>query len=218
MNGCLASRCKTGLAAIAVCMALACSPPADEAVIDDLDFRVIELEDSLSGLEGDIQDLNDRSQDLAALRAKVNKHEEFILQGAGSGGGDANVSKEINDLRLQIQTLSKSLTAAQSQINTLKNARTGSSVASTRSQPAANPATNPANTGSAPPRRVTTPPRPEPAREVGHYYEVSGGDTFESIAKSYGISVEKLRGANRMASGHQPRVGYKVWVPSARNN
>lgn len=55
--------------------------------------------------------------------------------------------------------------------------------------------------------------RPIPAPDEAYVYTIAAGDTLNSIARRYSVSVQELVAANKLADSNRIRVGQKLVIP-----
>ena len=66
---------------------------------------------------------------------------------------------------------------------------------------------------STPPERYAAPPQQAIPSLSGSYHRVQRGETLWRIARSYGLDVKTLAGANRLPSASHLRVGQQLFIP-----
>lgn len=199
-----------GIFIAAMLGSVACRPPADEEAMAQLQQEIEDLKAEQNQIQASLKGTLD---ELDAFKRKV----ETMLA-TRPGGGTA-----------QTQQIEARLKALESQIATGAAGNRNSKARPTEISPLepteALPTTGPASglrplggTQQRTTPRVAATPRPaaEESAPVGEYYQAREGDTFDSIAKMYGITTEDLRKANRLPADRPLRAGQQYWVPAKR--
>jgi LysM repeat protein len=114
-------------------------------------------------------------------------------------------SREIDDLRLAIEELTK-----------VVQARDGTKPAAPPAHPPE--AAAPAAPKPEPPAPAPTAPPPEPrverAEPAGVQHTVAKGETLTSIAKHYNVSIAELHKANKVVDERKLQIGQVLQIPT----
>lgn len=204
MNRILPKKIMLALLTVASVGLFACSAPTEEGAIEDFQITVETLVDNMVAVGDQIANIG---TEIDSLRLEVGALRKFRQDG---GGASEDFSMDIEKLETDVKNLKSRLTSAETIAN---KASADASTALKRSGGFSGNRSTTAKKDTASSNRTKVGKGViEQALPNGHYYYAKEGDTVESVAKSYGMSVAQFRKKAEVSSTATGLVaGNKIW-------
>ena len=172
--------------AITILLAYSCVPNQEET--QKMVRKIKLLETEVSELRDKVDSLDEEISGLNAQLAESNKLNKRLSQSI-----DAKIN---NAAQMEKEKLAKMIADFE------KKAKASPSVVS-------KPKTS-SSKKSSPKQPVVKETRVKPK---GKYYDIKEGDTIASLSKKFSVSASKIRSANMLPRGYEPKAGQQLFIP-----